>query len=70
MSEKPAVFHMPLRPSDREDRTDGCRHTNPDICGNHSLEEICAFVRKDGMCLRPPKSWPRQFAKLSSEAER
>jgi nitrite reductase/ring-hydroxylating ferredoxin subunit len=25
----------------------------------------CAFARDDGMCLAPPKSWARQFAKLT-----
>lgn len=70
MSEKNSVFHAPLSENDQEDQTEGCRHTNPDICGNHSLEEVCAFVRKDGMCLLPPKSWPKQFARLNAEDRR
>ena len=45
-------------------RTVGCRHSNPDICKNHSTERLCAFVRKDGACTSPPKSWKRIFEAL------
>jgi hypothetical protein len=45
-------------------QTEGCRHTNPSICAAHSLEDVCAFARLDGMCMKPPKSWPKQFSKL------
>lgn len=59
-------FHAPLTAEDSEKQTDGCRHSNPDFCSNHSLSEICAFVRKDGMCFRPPMTWPKQFFALKS----
>lgn len=66
MKEKPSnIFHAPLKPLDSEIQTEGCRHTNPDVCSNNSLEGICAFVREDGICYRPPRSWPKQFLKLS-----
>lgn len=58
-------FHAPLQPGDTEDRTVGCRHTCPSICRNNRLPGACAFVREDGMCERPPKSWVKQFANLS-----
>ena len=61
-------FHAPRQTGDRANRTRGCRHTSPDICGNNSLPGVCAFVRDDGMCERPPRSWPKQFARLESAA--
>jgi hypothetical protein len=65
---QPLRFHLPLEPADTEDTTLGCRHTNPDICGKHSLATVCAFVRGDGTCLAPPSTWRRQFRKLLGEA--
>lgn len=61
-------FHLPLQNGDTENRTVGCRHTNPDICAKHSLEGVCAFSRIDGFCLAPPMSWPKQFRKLQVKA--
>jgi len=62
-------FGSPLRPDDTENQTFGCRHTNPDICGFNSMEGKCAFVKDDGICLKPSQSWRKQFAKLSGEKE-
>ena len=62
-------FHAPLNPQDTESETLGCRHTNPDICAKNRLENVCAFVREDGVCLSPPRSWSKQFAKLRSKAK-
>ena len=61
------VFHEPLKPKDSETHTEGCRHTNPSICANHSMPKVCAFVRADGMCLKPPASWPKQFRVLGGK---
>ena len=58
------VFHAPLNSKDAIDKTLGCRHSNPDICSNNSLVKVCAFVREDRMCLKPPKSWPKQYERL------
>ena len=58
------IHYAPLKPKDTESQTEGCRHTNPDICKNNALPDYCAFVRVDGMCLKPPKSWPKQFLNL------
>jgi hypothetical protein len=58
------AFHEPLRPKDTEKQTEGCRHTNPDICSKNMMPNKCAFVRSDGICMSPPVSWKKQFAKL------
>ena len=55
----------PLRPGDTEERTVGCRLTNPDTCAKNELPNLCAFVRPDGMCLAPPASWRRRFRSLT-----
>lgn len=58
------IFHSPLQPGDTDTQTVGCRHTKPDICAKHSLQNVCAFVREDGMCMSPPASWAKQYKKL------
>jgi len=63
------AFHAPLNPKDSEHQTLGCRHTNPDICSKHDLLSVCAFVRPDGICLAPPRTWPKQFQKLAARSE-
>jgi hypothetical protein len=63
---QPHVHNEPLREGDGPDRTVGCRHTNPDVCGKHSIEKVCAFVREDNMCLDPPVSWKKQYLRLAS----
>ena len=60
-------FRAPLNIGDTENQTYGCRHSNPDICGNANLEEICAFVRNDNICKRPSASWRKQYLKLKEE---
>jgi hypothetical protein len=66
---KPSVFHAPLKPKDTAIQTEGCRHTNPTICGSNSLPQVCAFVREDGMCLKPPSSWAKQFKLLKDATQ-
>ena len=61
-------FHLPLQNGDSESQTVGCRHTNPDACARRSLRTVCAFVRDDGICREPAKSWPRQYRKLRGDA--
>jgi hypothetical protein len=58
------AFHALLNPLDSENQTHGCRHTNPSVCAKHSLPGVCAFVRKDNICLAPPQSWKKQYEKL------
>lgn len=59
-----------LSEQDSISQTVGCRHSNPDICRNHSTERKCAFVREDKVCQLPPKSWAAIFEQLKSGARR
>ena len=54
----------PLTHLDSTHQTLGCRHSNPDICKNHSTPNKCAFVREDGVCLLPPRSWAKIYSSL------
>jgi hypothetical protein len=56
----------PLSEQDTLLKTLGCRHSNSDICKNNSTEGQCAFVRSDGMCLTPPRSWKKIFDELKN----
>ena len=58
------AFHAPLHPLDSEYQTHGCRQANPSVCAKHSVPGVCAFVRKDNICLSPPRSWKKQYQKL------
>jgi len=59
-----------LHPLDKDVQTYGCRHSNPDICGKHSLEGICAYVNDNNICYAPPASWKKQYKKLSTELKK
>ena len=61
-------FHAPLYPLDTETQTFGCRQTNPSVCRNDRMPKVCAFVRRDNICLSPPRSWKKQFAKLKAKS--
>jgi hypothetical protein len=61
------AYHAPLHPLDAKNQTMGCRHTNPDICSSNSLLKVCALVRDDKTCLKPPRTWAKQFEKLKAE---
>lgn len=52
---------------DSIDQTFGCRHTNPDICSNNSIPNVCAFTSDDCICKRPPRSWKRLFQELKAK---
>src|ERR1017187_1207380 len=58
------AVHAPLHALDSETQTHGCRHTAPNFCGKNSIQGVCAFVRKDNICLSPPWTWKKQFQKL------
>lgn len=68
-SKQQGAFHAPLKPKDTAIQTEGCRHTNPSICGSNQLPSVCAFAREDGMCLKPPLSWAKQFEKLKAKTQ-
>jgi len=63
------LYHADLHPLDTEKQTYGCRHTNPSICGRHSLPTVCAFAREDNICLAPSNSWPNQYKKLKDQQD-
>jgi len=46
---------------DSKKQTYGCRHSNPDICAKNLMPGVCAFVRNDNLCLRPPISWAKKL---------
>ncbi|HIB44292.1 MAG TPA: hypothetical protein EYO37_10090, partial [Nitrospina sp.] len=50
-----------LRSQDSPCQTYGCRHRSPDTCVNNSLENVCAFVRADNICKKPPMHWAKQY---------
>ena len=54
-------FRAALNEGDTEDQTYGCRANNPDICGNNGMDGVCAFVREDCICKKPPRAWKRQY---------
>lgn len=58
----------PNSDGDTESQTVGCRHSNPDICRNHSTPNKCAFVRLDGQCLLPPQTWKGLFRQLQQQS--
>jgi hypothetical protein len=58
------AFLKPLKLGDTETQTVGCRHNKPGFCGKNGLPKICANVRIDGICMKPPRGWNGQFSKL------
>ena len=57
-------FSAPLRELDTEVQTYGCRANNSGICGNNSIQGICAFVSDDCICRKPSRAWKKQYIKL------
>ena len=62
-------FSAPLSEQDTDTQTYGCRATNPDICRNNMLENVCAFVSDDSICHSPSKGWKKQYEKLVAQGE-
>ncbi|MEQ1665685.1 MAG: hypothetical protein ABL927_09950 [Bdellovibrionales bacterium] len=60
-------FHNPLNEGDTQEKTVGCRHNNPNICSKYWRSDVCAFGRKDGICVAPPASWKKQYLKLADQ---
>ncbi len=58
------AYEAPLTEYDTEEKTLGCRHTNPDICKMADVPEICAFAREDGMCMQPGRKWKKKYNEL------
>lgn len=59
-------FSAQLCEFDTENQTKGCRANNPDICGNNSVQGICAYVCKDGICRKPSRVWKKQYENLKN----
>lgn len=62
-------FNSPLHEKDTETQTFGCRASNPDICGNAYLDDVCAFVREDNVCKKPSRQWKKQYEKLMKQGQ-
>ena len=56
-----------LKSQDSPYQTYGCRHYSPNICKCNGMENICAFVEADNICKKPPRSWTKQYEKLSKK---
>ena len=51
------------------DKTYGCRHSNPEICSNNGIPDMCAFCSKDNICKKPPRLWKRMYEELKLKEE-
>jgi len=56
-----------LKSQDSPYQTDECRHYSPYICKDNGMENICAFVKADNICKKSPRSWTKQYEKLSKK---
>ena len=54
----------PLNSQDSLHQTYGCRCRNPENCASNSMENVCAFVTADTICLKPPTRWAKQYEEL------
>ena len=60
--------NSPLNSQDSPHQTYGCRHNDPNSCSKHSMENVCAFVTADNICLKPPNGWAIKYEKLLKTA--
>ena len=54
----------PLNSQDSLSQTYGCRCRTYQNCASNSMENVCAFVTADTICLKPPTRWAKQYEKL------
>ena len=59
----------PLNSQDSPSQTYGCRRRYPQNCPFIDMENVCAFVTADNICLKPPTGWARQYEKLLKMVE-
>jgi len=59
--------NAPLNSKDSRIQTYGCRHQSPQNCARNSMENICAFVTADNICLKPPTGWAKQYKNLQKQ---
>lgn len=62
-------LRTPLTDKDNENRTYGCRHSNPDICGYCYLDSVCAFCTSDNICSHPSAKWKKTYKELLEAAK-
>lgn len=69
MNEKALRFSLsdPLNEGDTETQTYGCRANNPDICKHCYVDNVCAFVTKDRICLKPSAKWSKYYKQLKEK---
>jgi len=58
----------PLKPEDSPHQTFGCRCRTYQNCASNSMENVCAFVTSDTICLKPPTRWAKQYEELLKTA--
>ena len=63
------AFSAKLNEQDIEDQTYGCRANNPNICSNHFLEDVCAFVTEDNICRKPSRAWKKKYYELKGRVD-
>ena len=54
----------PLNPQDSPHQTFGCRCRSHQNCARNSMQDVCAFVTADTICLKPPARWATQYENL------
>ena len=60
--------NAPLNTKDSPLQTYGCRCRTYENCASNSMEDICAFVTTDAICLKPPTRWAKQYEELLKTA--
>jgi len=60
--------NAPLNTNDSPLQTYGCRCRTYQSCASNSMEDICAFVTTDTICLKPPTRWAKQYEELLKTA--
>ena len=58
----------PLNSQDSPNQTYGCRCRTYQNCASNSMENVCAFVKADTICLKPPRRWAKQYEELLKTA--
>ena len=58
----------PLNSEDSPLQTYGCRCRTYKNCASNSMEDVCAFVTSDTICLKPPSRWAKQYEELLKTA--
>ena len=60
--------NAPLNSQDSLSQTYGCRCRTYQNCASNSMENVCAFVTADTICVKPPSTWAKRYEELSKTA--